>query len=350
VNISLIIPIYNCCERLKRHLKGVLTWIHLVEEVIVVDSGSTDGTFELAHKVLSPFGAKFIHNPPGLYQSWNAGIAAATKKWIYFSTVEDPITTDGLTHLHNVIDAYDADIIISPPDMRNHDGSETIDSLMPSNFLHKSYVQNGISHHLLSRIESILLMVGFPPSGLIGSSASNLYRTELLQKNPFPQEYGHCGDTAWAISIAPFAKVAFTTQKCAQFYVQTSHVRLDPLSQKNRFEALMQLASEALNRYSNQSIEISTVLGWINFYRYAGSAIWDWMVCIEGYNKELVIGIEEMGENVVNLKKAINTIGYLQDRISYLENENRKAEEENKRFRGLKGAIKSIGRSFIKNK
>jgi glycosyltransferase involved in cell wall biosynthesis len=349
VNISVIIPIFNCQERLERHLQGVSKWINQAEEIIVVDSGSSDGTLELAQELLAPLGARFIHNPPGLYQSWNAGVAAATKDWVYFSTVEDPITLEGLTHLHEIITAYDADVVISPPEMLNHDGSEKIDVCMPSNYLHDSYVQNGISHHLLSRTESIALVVGFPPSGLIGSSASNLYRRELLQKNPFPLNYGHCGDTAWAISIAPFAKIAFTTRKCAQFYVQTSHTRLDPVSQKKRFQELMQFANDTLNKYSNKNIDIATMLGWINFYRYAGSAIWDWMTSIEGYNKELLIHIEEMGENIVNLKKAINTINELQKRISYLEYENSKVVEENKCYRGLKGAIRSIKKSLRKN-
>jgi glycosyltransferase involved in cell wall biosynthesis len=44
MEITAIIPVYNCRERLERHLKGVFKWIHLVQEIIVVDSGSRDGT------------------------------------------------------------------------------------------------------------------------------------------------------------------------------------------------------------------------------------------------------------------------------------------------------------------
>ena len=61
--ISAVLPIFNCRERLARHLESVKIWAPQVEEIIVVDSGSSDGSLELAQTALSPFSARFVHNP-----------------------------------------------------------------------------------------------------------------------------------------------------------------------------------------------------------------------------------------------------------------------------------------------
>ena len=216
--ISAVLPIYNCRERLERHLQSVVTWAPSVQELIVVDSGSTDGTLELAREILPPLGAIFIHNPPGLYQSWNAGIAAATSPWCYITTVEDPIATEGLHHLLEVASHHDADVVISPPEMRNDDGSKPVEAKMPANHLATAFLSAGIADRPLNRAETIALLCGLLPHGLLGSSASNLYRTSFLQSHPFPADFGHCGDTAWGLRVAPFVKASFTPRFCAKFH------------------------------------------------------------------------------------------------------------------------------------
>jgi hypothetical protein len=40
------------------------------------------------------------------------------------------------------------------------------------------------------------------PNTLLGSSSGNLYRTRLLQENPFPHEYGHPGDSVWSLQMS----------------------------------------------------------------------------------------------------------------------------------------------------
>src|SRR5437667_48674 len=56
---------------LPRHLESMKEWLPLVEEVVVVDSESTDGTVEFLKKHLGPQSPRFFTHPPGLYQSWN---------------------------------------------------------------------------------------------------------------------------------------------------------------------------------------------------------------------------------------------------------------------------------------
>ena len=348
MHITAILPIYNCRERLERHLRSVTEWIHCVEEFIVVDSGSSDGSLELAKQVLKPFAAKVIYNPPGLYESWNAGVAAATQKWLYFSTVEDPISVDGLEHLYEVITKNDADVVISPPDMRNDDGSQPVEVVMPSNRLADAFLASGYEEHLLGKAEAIALFCGFLPHGILGSSAGNLYRSDLLKQHPFPTNFGHCGDTAWGILVSPFARIAFTPRQCTKFLLQTTHSKIDPESQKKLHGDLAKLTKDVLRNYSKNNIEVATMSGWFSFLDKSTSTLWEWTAGLEGYNQELKRDVDALLKQVDYLKEALNTIKQLQERIEYQDLEKQKLKDEIQSYYGLKGALKSLRKSFYK--
>lgn len=285
--ISVLLPIYNCKEPLARHLKSVSSWAESVQELIVIDSGSRDGSLEAAKEILSPFGAKFLHHPPGLYQSWNAGLAMATAPWCYFSTVEDPITLDGLQHLVEVSTRHDADITISPPEMRNHDGTEAVAHQMPSNRLAKILGKIGVTERVLSRTETIALFCGSLPDGLLGSSASNLYRTSFLSSHPFPTDFGHCGDTAWGLLISPEARVAFTTHPCARFYLQTKFSTLHPEAQLKRHRQFSELANSSLQSFAEEDSEIAVMLAWFEAHDHSTQILMDWLVREHVYQEQL---------------------------------------------------------------
>ena len=284
--ISVVIPVYNCRQRLERHLRSVMLWARDVAELILVDSGSKDGTRELAEEILGPLGARIIQHPPGLYQSWNAGIAAATSPWCYISTVEDPISPDGLLHLLEVAQRHDADVVISPPQMMNHDGSEHVADKMPSNRLADAFRASGLSDRILSRAETIANLCGFLPHGLLGSSASNLYRTSFLQQHPFPGDFGHCGDTAWGVSVAPFAQVAFTPVTCARFYCQTNFRSEDPGTQLKRHRQLAGAARTALLGAGSDP-EASVMLGWFESHDHSVQVLWKWLSEQHDYQRHL---------------------------------------------------------------
>lgn len=301
--ISAVLPIFNCRERLARHLESVKKWAPQVEEIIVVDSGSSDGSLDVAREALSPFPARFLHHPPGLYQSWNAGIAASKGEWCYISTVEDPISPTGLSHLLDTARRHDADVVISPPEMRNEDGLKPVEEKMPSNRLADAFRSAGLTDRLLSRTETIAMLCGSLPHGLLGSSASNLYRTVFLQTNPFPTDFGHCGDSAWGVSVAPFAKVAFTPKECARFYCQTRFRAEDPRTQLARHRQLAAKALATLESRAATDAEVAVMLGWFRATDHSTSTLWNWLAEQHDYLKHLEAKYE--GGIVAYLSRAV---------------------------------------------
>jgi hypothetical protein len=242
---------------------------------------------EVAREVLTRFRVKFLHKPPGLYQSWNAGIAAASAPWCYISTIEDPITPEGLRHLLDTANEYGSDVVVSPPEMRSEDGSAPVAQKMPSNFVAEAFRSTGLTSRLLERGESIALLCGLLPHGLLGSSASNLYRTSFLQSHPFPTDVGHCGDTAWGAKVAPHARLAFTATTCSQFFCQTKHANMSREQQLQQFKALSKIAADSLQNQASKDQEWAIVSGWLKaHFEYSGT-MWQMLKDHEVYEQHL---------------------------------------------------------------
>src|SRR5579883_3310731 len=84
--VGVVIPTRNCVALLERHLDCLRELMPRVEQVVVVDSASTDGTPELLHKQLRHPRIEFLQHPPGLYESWNFGVRQVRARYTYIAT------------------------------------------------------------------------------------------------------------------------------------------------------------------------------------------------------------------------------------------------------------------------
>jgi len=202
---------------LRDHVKRVRLLMDMVEEVIVVDSESTDGTAEYLQKELAGPKLRFFNHPPGLYESWNFGIARARARFVYVSTVGDGVDRNGLAHLIDVAEQEKADVVVSPPRFIHAARRKPRKYEWPIHWL----IENaGISApRQISAMQAFLVTLLFNPSGILGSSASNLYRTETIQRYPFPANFGRQGDTAWALENALRVRWALSPSVMSDFVV-----------------------------------------------------------------------------------------------------------------------------------
>lgn len=192
-------------------------WLPVIDQVVVVDSHSDDGTWELLREHLGSHpGVSFHRRPRGLYQAWNYGLSKLETDLAYISTVGDSITKRGLEHLRDVAGRFGADVVISRPHFIEEDGSEwnntarwpivevleTLDISEPS---------------MLDEWLLVLFLVENPADAILGSSASNIYRRETLQRLPFPTEYGTVGDGAWGLANLFGFRLAVTPERFSTF-------------------------------------------------------------------------------------------------------------------------------------
>jgi glycosyltransferase involved in cell wall biosynthesis len=100
VEISAILKVKNEEARIKDCLESV-SWVN---EVIVVDSGSTDATVQIAKKAK----AKVINYPKGSYADWhNKGLENAKGEWVLYIDADERVTPLLRKEIQNVIKRAD---------------------------------------------------------------------------------------------------------------------------------------------------------------------------------------------------------------------------------------------------
>src|SRR5581483_7551678 len=84
MSLSAIVITKNAVETIGR----CLTSLQFADEIVVVDSGSTDGTSTVAQEL----GGRVIHNPwQGYGHQKNVGISAATSEWVLFVDADEEV-------------------------------------------------------------------------------------------------------------------------------------------------------------------------------------------------------------------------------------------------------------------
>lgn len=89
--ISIITVVYNSVKSIEDTILSILSCDEYEIEYIVIDGGSTDGTFEIINKYLNEL-AVFLSEPDkGIYDAMNKGISLSTGEFIGFINSGDKL-------------------------------------------------------------------------------------------------------------------------------------------------------------------------------------------------------------------------------------------------------------------
>lgn len=272
--ISLILPTRNCVEELRRHRAEMEVVLPLVAEVIAADSESSDGTAQLLTEWLSSHpNAKILSLPPGLYEAWNSAVKEASQPWIYFSTIGDIITPEGLASLKKTAEETDADLVISPPIMREADGKTPASIMWPVHHFAEKF--KSLPYRPISLTENILSFFSYIPTTFLGSSASNLYKTSTLKKYPFPTEFGHAGDVAFATRYAKKLSVTLHPHEVATFTLSWKFTESSASQQR---DIVLRLCHEAKESLAHANDDTYLFLdAWFTSMTASKMMLWDWL-------------------------------------------------------------------------
>lgn len=121
--ISIIIPVYNCQDYLKRCLDSVFSQDYRNYEVICIDDGSTDNSAQIAKE----FGVRYYYQDNGGQAvARNKGIELAKGEWLCFVDSDDAIQPNYLSKMHEATN-NDIDIVVCRIKRINEDGSYNVD-------------------------------------------------------------------------------------------------------------------------------------------------------------------------------------------------------------------------------
>lgn len=220
--LSVIVPTYNCASLIGRHISSMQNWLDLADEIIVVDSQSTDGTNEIIRQNLHHPNLKIIERKPGLYESWNQAITVTTGKWIYISTVGDVISRQHLEKLLSAGETHKVDVVISPQHFTDEDGQPIIQPAYCNPKIYKVLKGRGIAVLPPSATHFYAFACG-KPNALLGSVASDLFNGDHLRARPFSTEYGTHGDTAWLLKYARETRLCLLPEYGSSFCLHPKH-------------------------------------------------------------------------------------------------------------------------------
>ena len=88
--ISVIIPVYNAEKYIAQTIQSALGQTHRPAEILIIDDGSTDRSWEILQSFASEPTVRLLTQPnSGVSCARNHGLAKATGQWIGFLDSDD---------------------------------------------------------------------------------------------------------------------------------------------------------------------------------------------------------------------------------------------------------------------
>lgn len=106
MNISVVIPLFNKEKHIQRAITSVLGQTHQDFELVIVDDGSTDGSYEAANAIKDPRMRFIRQENKGVSVARNRGVAEAKYDWVAFLDADDEWLPEFLEKISELISQF----------------------------------------------------------------------------------------------------------------------------------------------------------------------------------------------------------------------------------------------------
>ena len=186
--VSVIMPVYNCADVLKRAVEAVLNQTLDDIELILVDDCSDDGSGEIIDEYSKNHeNIKAIHLPQNSKspsKPRNMGIKLASADYIMFQDADDEMNINACQYLYDVIVAEDVDIAGGFYRKNNDSGAFEIDYGLWEDIF---YQESEINHEILESDEIFIYKINSikenPRMLADHRLSSKIYRKSLFMNN-----------------------------------------------------------------------------------------------------------------------------------------------------------------------
>ena len=177
--ISVIVPVYNRSQYLRRCVKSILKQTFSDLEVILIDDGSTDGSSAICDGLGNiDKRIRVLHQTnSGPSYSRNVGIEIAKGKYIGFVDADDWISLEMYRILYDNITLFDADICTVKYLVTNQEEIED------------NAIDSTAKVEILSGIDKLrrYLEIGISDRSNLYSPCTKLYKKSMFEKIRFPE-------------------------------------------------------------------------------------------------------------------------------------------------------------------
>lgn len=207
INVSIIIPVYNVENYLRRCLESVISQSYSQLEIILVDDGSTDSSGAICdeYKQIDERITVFHISNMGLSHARNFGVDHSLSPYVFFVDSDDYLELDCIEYLVGLLKAYNTEVVccdtyIDFPD-RIEPWHQDEDDVL--------YLE------AKTAVADMLYSEHFDDSAW-----NKLYKRELFQKIRFPEERKQAEEAATIYKILLSTDWIVIGKRCKYHYVQ----------------------------------------------------------------------------------------------------------------------------------
>jgi Glycosyl transferase family 2 len=228
--VSILLPCLNARPFLEERIQSILTQSFSDWEAIVLDSHSTDGSWEFFESIAVRDKRFRLYRLPreGLYAALNRGIGLATGEFLHVATCDDTMATQFLATLLEAfstcpeagIAACDVLLIngrgeqLTPKDMLGYLPAESIADMLALDVV-RSYPP---MHTMNYRPPPHDCLLHFSCKSLYLSLTQLLFRTEVVRTNgPFDTTVGSIADLGWLARLTNMTGTVHVPAKLAMW-------------------------------------------------------------------------------------------------------------------------------------
>lgn len=184
LNVTVVVPIYNVEQYLRRCVDSLLSQDHTPLEIILVDDGSPDASGQICDEYAAKYdNISVIHKPNGgLSSARRVGWEAATGDLIAFVDSDDYVAPDYIRRLAGPF--ADEDVQLSMCGYATRKDGEIIAADLP-------YTRPFIEHEEIASSYIVPIIGAIPQKGSLnipGFVPIRMYRRELLEEDDFVSE------------------------------------------------------------------------------------------------------------------------------------------------------------------
>lgn len=169
--LSIIIPLFNKVDSVKRCIASILEQDYQNYELIIIDDGSTDGSADLVKEAFSDARIKLIHTiNGGVSSARNKGIERSGGRYVMFIDADDYLSQGYLSNIIYQTEKYDADVYIWGVTKDRLDGRQvSVAPTLPGLYNQQSFLSQFVKEQYTSH------------KGLYGYAPNKLMKNEILK-------------------------------------------------------------------------------------------------------------------------------------------------------------------------
>ena len=195
--VSVIVPIYNAQKYLSRCLDSILAQTYSNIEIILVDDGSTDNSFQIANSYTAKDSRiKLVHQENAKQSAArNHGIRLATGKYICFIDDDDEVAPDFIEKLLQPFNQPDTALSVCGIHYKR----------LKQNSVSDVYT-NPIRKQRTSETQKAYILYLLAIDGRMYSSVNKLYKANIVKKISFDEKLNFAEDTKFVLDYLNHTK------------------------------------------------------------------------------------------------------------------------------------------------